>query len=694
MWLIDKIMRYVLAFLFSLAQGLTSAVAQECASCHAQEHQAWKTSQHALAMQAANSTSVLADFPSSYKDEQVSARFQVQNGKYLVHLKEQGEPEALWTIRYVIGVEPLQQYLIEIGDGKVQALNIAWDTRPRDEGGENWFRLDQQTPQTAGHPLHWQGIYQNWNGMCADCHVTDFKKNYELSLDRFRSQWNAINVSCSACHEKAEEHERRALIGDYVSAGEAIQSNIFVPGRSATAVPRAITEKNVDNTTLTCGRCHSLRTKLHSGEGLKIGEDYSLTRLFSPLYTAEGHVNDEAYVLGSFMQSRMYQAGVTCTNCHNPHTGKLLLPNNGVCLQCHETSVYEQTTHHKHQLGKAGAMCVDCHMPEQTFMTIDRRREHSFSIPVITPNNPNNECLACHQDKDEAWSRAAFAELWPNHLSKTHWSGYKSNIGQTVLDYIRNQQEPELRRATLIEENAELIAQQAAPLLLNLLEDDGDLIRESAWRAAALLAPEDLTDKIELGLNDPLLAIRLSAFQTLSTLKVDTSRRPESEEEYRDYLDQISDRPSGLVLRANFDISYARYEEALQHLKKAIEMDRYYSPARIQLIELYRAQERFDAAMQVIKEGLSLDQEKPMLTHYKGLIELKQKHYDRALMSLKTAAYAAPESFVFAYRYIVALTLLNHHQEAISELQWAKQRFPEQPEWRAVEKRLSPSLKY
>ena len=53
------------------------------------------------------------------------------------------------------------------------------------------------------------------------------------------------------------------------------------------------------------------------------------------LYFADGQIQDEVYEYGSFLQSKMYAAGVTCTNCHNPHDLKVPVSADRVCATCH-----------------------------------------------------------------------------------------------------------------------------------------------------------------------------------------------------------------------------------------------------------------------------------------------------------------------------------------------------------------------
>ena len=115
----------------------------------------------------------------------VTSTFFRRGGKYFVNTDGPDGKLADFEIRYTFGATPLQQYLIEFPGGRIQALGIAWDTRPRSQGGQRWFHLYPDEKLRAGDPLHWTGLQQNWNFMCAECHSTDLHKRYDAQTDRF-----------------------------------------------------------------------------------------------------------------------------------------------------------------------------------------------------------------------------------------------------------------------------------------------------------------------------------------------------------------------------------------------------------------------------------------------------------------------------------------------------------------------------
>jgi len=181
-----------------------------------------------------------------------------------------------------------------------------------------------------------------------------------------------------------------------------------------------------------CAPCHSRRTELG---------DYNHTRtafldnlvpvvLEEGLYYPDGQILDEVYEYGSFVQSKMFQNNVRCSDCHDVHRLTLLKEGNDLCLQCHRKDAYDSPEHHFHQMtfqGKPneGARCVKCHMPERPYMIIDYRADHSLRVPrpdltvkIGTPNACGQS--GCHDDKPVTWIVDAY-DRWYGKAKKPHY---------------------------------------------------------------------------------------------------------------------------------------------------------------------------------------------------------------------------------------------------------------------------------
>ena len=180
---------------------------ETCAGCHQGEAQLWRGSQHRLAMQHASDKTVLGDFSGATFDYHgVHSRFFRRDDKFFVETDGPDGKLAAFEVKYTFGVDPLQQYLVEFPDGRLQALSLAWDSRPKDHGGQRWFHLYPDEEIKYDDVLHWTRLNQNWNFMCAGCHSTGVRKNYDAATDRFATSFAEISVGCEACHGQGSRH--------------------------------------------------------------------------------------------------------------------------------------------------------------------------------------------------------------------------------------------------------------------------------------------------------------------------------------------------------------------------------------------------------------------------------------------------------------------------------------------------------
>ena len=298
-------------------------------------------------------------------------------------------------MRFAFGVAPLQQYLLELPGGRLQALSIAWDSRPKEEGGQRWFHLYPDETIVHGDPLHWTGLQQNWNFMCAECHSTNLQRGYDPATNSYKTTFSEINVACETCHGPGSRHvawakhepgweafDRKGLALLLDERRDITWTFDPATGNSKRSAPRTTT-KEIE----TCALCHSRRGPIWAKieAGAPIGDSHRVTALDEGLYFPDGQIRDEVYEYGSFLQSKMFHEGVTCSDCHDPHSLKLRAEGSGVCLQCHGAEKFATPVHHHHEAASKGAECLSCHMPERTYMVVDQRRDHSFRIPRPGP---------------------------------------------------------------------------------------------------------------------------------------------------------------------------------------------------------------------------------------------------------------------------------------------------------------------
>ncbi len=333
-----------------------------CLACHQAEFDAHAGSHHDLAMQPATAETVLGDFDNAeFVYFGVVSRFFTRDGNFYIKTDSPDGGLREYRVEYTFGVDPLQQYLVALPGGRLQALPLCWDTRPRAEGGQRWFHLYPDEAILPGDELHWTGRNQNWNFSCAECHSTNLHKGYDLSTDTFHTTWSEVDVSCEACHGPGSGHVAWAEeAGEGANKADALDAGLvinlpdedggkwrFLPG-APTAVRS--TPRSVRTEVEMCARCHSLRAALTDEyqHGAPILDSHRVSLLTAPEYFPDGQVLEEDYVYGSFLQSRMYAAGVTCTDCHDPHTAQLRATGDALCFQCHQPTVFGVESHSRH----------------------------------------------------------------------------------------------------------------------------------------------------------------------------------------------------------------------------------------------------------------------------------------------------------------------------------------------------------
>src|SRR5258708_7735285 len=192
----------------SVAQAPLAFVGSEgCAACHKLQHMAWRDSQHAHAMQHARGAAVLGDFNNTtFTKDGVVTTFLRRDGRFFLRTAGPDGRPGEFEIAFTVGVAPLQQYLVQMPRGRLQAFGIVWDTRPAAAGGQRWFDLYPGQELPAGDPLHWTGIQQTANFMCIDCHATNPRNNLDAAANAYSSSWTEVGGGCEACHGPGGGH--------------------------------------------------------------------------------------------------------------------------------------------------------------------------------------------------------------------------------------------------------------------------------------------------------------------------------------------------------------------------------------------------------------------------------------------------------------------------------------------------------
>jgi len=675
---------------------------QACSGCHQTETKLWQGSQHRHAMDHATEQTVRGDFNNaSFEYAGTRSRFFRQDKKFLVETDGADGKLASFEVKYTFGVDPLQQYLIEFPDGRIQALSIAWDTRSKEQGGQRWFHLYPDAAVTGSDPLHWTRPNQNWNFMCAECHSTGVRKNYDAARDRFATTFTEISVGCEACHGAGSRHVAWARSRNKVSGSNhelvvkfdersgitwAVNGSTMTPVRSA---PAPALRKEVE----TCGLCHARRGQLSEdwSPGRSLSETHRVSLLDRRYFHADGQMRDdeETYNYAPFKQSKMFARGVTCSDCHDPHSAGLKAPGDGVCAQCHTPAKYESATHRHHADVSPPLSCASCHMPERRYMVVDRRHDHGFRIPrpdlSIQTGTPN-ACNDCHRDKPAAWA-AQRLEKWfgPNrqgyqsYARAFHGAWSEAGDAQTLLAAVAGAGDvPGVVRASAL---AELPAPDL-DLIRRGLSDPDPLVRLGALDEAEGVPADQLWTLASALLSDPVRGVRIRAAELLASVPAaslsaaDRDRFARAAAEFVAAQKLNADRPDARTALGSFYVRQVDASAAEREFRAALRLEPSFAPAAINLSDLYRMLLRDGDGERVLREALSRSARDASLHHALGLTLVRQKRSEAALEELHQAAVLDPGQARYAYVYAVGLNSAGRRDDALAVLKESLQGNP------------------
>ncbi len=646
-----------------------------CAGCHQAQAERWRGSQHRQAMAHAAAASVLGDFnDASFDYYGVRSRFFRRDGKHFVETDGADGRLATFEIKYTFGIEPLQQYLIAFPDGRVQAL-----------------------------PMHWTRLNQNWNFMCAECHSTGVHKNYDAASDRYATSFAEISVGCEACHGEGSRHVAWARareswwpLGRRDDPTKGLSTRfderdgiVWRPDRSTGNATRNVAPAFLRKEVETCGRCHARRGGLSEdwSPGRPLADTHVVSLLAQGLYYADGQMQDEVYNYGSFKQSRMFAAGVTCSDCHEPHSARLRASGEAICAHCHAPDKYAAVTHHHHprEAGTPAPTCTACHMPAHTYMVIDRRHDHSFRIPrpdLSAKLGTPDACSDCHTDKSAGWAAAAI-ERWNGPARKgfqryaeafhSAWSG-GAEAAALLAVVAGDARTPSIAHASALTELAPYLSPANVNLARSGLSDPDPMVRIGALDMLAGAPPSQIWPLAAPLLSDSVRGVRVRAVELLAAVSpasrpaADRDRFERAAAEFVAAQHLNADRPEARATLGNFHARSGRAAEAEQEYKAALRLSPHYVPAAINLADLYRQLGRDGDGENILREAIAASPRDAGLHHALGLALTRLKQAGDAVVELQRAAELEPQRARYAYVYAVALNSTGRAAEAMTVL--------------------------
>jgi predicted CXXCH cytochrome family protein len=431
--------------------------------------------------------------------------------------------------------------------------------------------------------------------------------------------------------------------------------------------------------------------------GRALLDTHRLSLLREPLYHADGQILDEVYVYGSFVQSKMYQAGVVCSNCHEPHSAALRAPGNGVCAQCHKPDVYDTADHHHHPAGSTGTSCVDCHMPAKTYMVVDPRRDHSMRIPrpdlsvmIGTPN----ACNSCHSEQSAEWAVNSLRE-WgatPDSRARNHARSFSmarqgdSRAVPALLTLAGDSTAAPLWRATAMAELGDFANPQVFELAVRQLGESDPLLRWGAVQALESLPIEQRYRLFEPLLADPSQTVRLEIARSLAEVPLEQLATAQAAalqtlfDEYLSVLTRHADTPESLVELGVFLTARNQWAAAENAYQAAIAANRGLLAAYLNQADLYRLQGREQAGRAVLMDASRIAPAQGAVWHALGLLEVRAGNRARALEYLEKAAAMEQAGIRFRYVYGIALHDSGDTRKALDSLKPLLREAPDNPD--------------
>ena len=646
----------------------------KCGECHQPYYEKWQDSHHDLAMDVATDKTVLGDFTNArYTDpyNQVASRFFRDGSRFMVETEGPSGDLETFEITHTFGVYPLQQYLVPFPGGRMQCLNIAWNSRDN-----AWYRLPPYEVEGVDDWLHWTRGAQTWNGMCAECHSTTLVKGFDLETGEYRTTWFEIDVGCEACHGPGSAHAewaaKPALARSPVDNGALVMDTSEISSSQLISI---------------CAPCHSRRYQLGDNrhQATEVLDTMVPSLLDEGLYYPDGQILEEVYVYGSYVQSKMYRHDVRCSDCHDVHSLTTHLDGNDLCLQCHRAAEYDRYEHHFHKRefeGKPsdGHLCVKCHMPGRTYMGVDYRPDHSLRIPrpdlsldLDTPNSCST--VDCHGDKPLSWITDHFTS-WYGKSRKTHYGELiaaaragDTGIGEQLRTLAQDPLSPVIVRATVLSLLRNYPGPATADTMIAGLEDDDSLIRHTAIRGLQSIDEQTRLELIAPKLYDPVKGVRIEAAALLASVPRSSLKKDDLDafdaalQEYETAMRYNSDFAPQRFNLGNLAASLGNETEAATFYEDAIAIDDQFYPAKMNLATLRNRGGDNEAAEKLLREVVASHPQLTEAAYSLGLLLAELENYAEAAEMLGRAADGMPGYSRPRYNQALALLKLKRYEE-------------------------------
>jgi nitrate/TMAO reductase-like tetraheme cytochrome c subunit len=368
-------------------KNATYVGSDKCQKCHEEMHDAWKGSRHAKMIQDVKKDpkAIVADFSTLPKDADFNKS----------------------DIIFTIGGKFKQRFMLRslsaendyvIGNYQYNVQTKKWQKyKPYKDWYKDAFPHDNKLVNTSK--------------TCDGCHFVGFMSTQKRVEPA---------IACESCHGPGSAHVKDSEMEIYkASSVDPIRSNEVC----LQCHMRNYDKRLEDKTKTLKDLMGDVRDyPLGYEPGLPLIQYKTAIDLEDKKFFGNGVGKKNRMQGNEYVHSGMYKHGVTCINCHNPHsldnssTKKL---GDASCMQCHSfgslIGPHQNSieAHTKHKANSSGSSCIECHMPKtgkhtgKSPLTV---RTHVFGF--ITPAESRkygvaNACNSCHKEKSLEWSEKA-----------------------------------------------------------------------------------------------------------------------------------------------------------------------------------------------------------------------------------------------------------------------------------------------
>lgn len=637
-------------------------ISMKCGACHEKEFKEWANSDHAWAFRKLGPQWDAEAFQGvSLKAHGSMVTFSTSpQNERKVHDQKTGKS---WPAAWATGRTPLVQYLVPAEDGGFHTLSASWDINNKE-----WFDIFGQESRDDHDWGHWMGRGMNWNSQCAWCHMSDFRKNYDYKTDRYASTWKEPGVTCIQCH------------------GPLLKTPESGTGCMISTTSKMTARQMHDN----CASCHARRDELDDDfrAGDLFDDHFFLILPVQPgIFWPNGMQRDEDYCETGLRLSAMGKAGVTCLDCHDPHTGTLKLPqeDNSLCMRCHGTGekvnniaapVIKPDEHSPCPPTSKGARCVECHMPESLYMARDPRRDHSFNSPdpqLSVELKIPNACIMCHKDKDDQWAAREVEKYYGREPKMAKYRertravqrAYDgdSRALEALLKVYAGESNPSWKATILALLDAWADDERVQAIAQSALADKEPMVRGYAVRLLGRTGRIDLSSM----LNDPVKLVRLEAAWVMKgTLKPGTRAFNEL---VRSSLYR-ADQPSGVMRMAQIESDHGNLEAAEQWYQKALKWDSSSAVVYRDYAVFLASHGKTEQAFDNMKKAAGLAPQDPGMWYLLGLGAVEAGKVQEALDAFSQAVKLDGNFYRAYYNRALLYHSEGRADEAIADLQY------------------------